>query len=124
MVYTYGAEKDYRIWDAQTGEQTAVLRAPPGVKSATLPIALAPDSRRIAWAEGSTIYVGSSSSGDVILTLDKADGHKDDVSTLSWSKDGELIASSSFDGSLRIWNPESGKLLRTLKSLQGFLLLV
>lgn len=41
-------------------------------------------------------------------------GHMDDVSCVSWSPNGKMIASGSSDNTIKIWNASSGDLLKTL----------
>ena len=41
-------------------------------------------------------------------------GPKYNINGISWSPDGQLIASASKDETIRIWDTESGKVLRTL----------
>lgn len=42
-------------------------------------------------------------------------GHESRITRLTWSPNGQLLASSSFDGSIRVWDPETGELYRTLR---------
>src|SRR5947207_14174508 len=46
-------------------------------------------------------------------------GHSSYVSGLRWSPNGELIASSSGDGTVQIWQAATGKLARTYRGHQG-----
>ena len=45
-------------------------------------------------------------------------GHTDSVSSLAFSSDGQLLASGSFDGLVKIWDM-SGNLKRTLEGPGG-----
>jgi len=44
------------------------------------------------------------------------EGHTGGVWCVAMSGDGQLVASGSFDGSLRLWNGTTGTSLRTLVS--------
>lgn len=41
-------------------------------------------------------------------------GHSDTVSAVSWSSDGELLATAGYDGTVRIWDPGTGNVVTTL----------
>ncbi|QIZ69818.1 serine/threonine-protein kinase [Oxynema aestuarii] len=43
-------------------------------------------------------------------------GHAQDVRSLAISPDGQLLASGSFDGTIKIWNLQTGQPIRTLTS--------
>ena len=49
-------------------------------------------------------------------------GHSDYISSASWSPDGSMILTSSFDKTLIIWDAESGAPLHTLKGHQSLVL--
>ncbi len=46
--------------------------------------------------------------------------HTDSVNSVSFSPDGKLLASGSFDKTIKLWEMPSGKLLRTLKGHADF----
>lgn len=46
-------------------------------------------------------------------------GHKDSVSSLGFSNDGQLLASGSFDGLIQIWDVSSGNVKGTLEGPGG-----
>ena len=49
-------------------------------------------------------------------------GHTSHVSSLNFSQDGEYLLSTSYDGTLKLWDVASGKLLKTSKNLSGAIL--
>ena len=42
-------------------------------------------------------------------------GHTDDVTSVSFSPNGQMIASGSYDRTIRLWNPNTGRHIRTLE---------
>jgi WD40 repeat protein len=42
-------------------------------------------------------------------------GHKDALTSVSYSPDGRRLATTSFDGTVRFWSPNTGKLLSTVQ---------
>ncbi|MCJ8278928.1 MAG: hypothetical protein MJK14_03010 [Rivularia sp. ALOHA_DT_140] len=42
-------------------------------------------------------------------------GHKNKVSSISFSRNHNLLASGSYDKTVKIWNIETGKVVHTLK---------
>ena len=57
-----------------------------------------------------------SSSGETLKVLY---GHSDDVYSLAFSPDGKIIASGSYDNTIRLWDVASGKCLRELRDYWG-----
>ena len=53
------------------------------------------------------------SSGELLAALE---GHTGPVMAVALSSDGRLLASGSFDGSLRLWDTSSGNCLRSLRT--------
>ena len=51
-------------------------------------------------------------------------GHSGTVMSVAFSPDGNTIASGSYDYSIKLWNPQTGELIRTLKGNRDMLLCV
>ena len=51
-------------------------------------------------------------------------GHSRDVMSVAFSPDGITIASGSKDKSIKLWNPQTGDLIRTLDGNRDMLLCV
>jgi hypothetical protein len=51
-----------------------------------------------------------------IREWNRLDGHQDRVTGVSFSPDGQILASASADHTVKLWNPKNGILLATLKA--------
>lgn len=70
-----------------------------------------PDCRRLAACSGGNIQVWEIESGKLTATL----AHGTRVSALGWSSDGRsLISSDLYSQTTHVWDPNSGKILRSL----------
>ena len=49
-------------------------------------------------------------------------GHSKEVESVAFSPDGNTIASGSEDNSIKLWNPQTGDLIRTLDGNRDMLL--
>jgi WD40 repeat protein/DNA-binding SARP family transcriptional activator len=92
-----------RVMDLTTGRtvrEIAVVDGPGGTS-------FRPDGKQIAIAsfDQPLAVVVDASSGTEVFTLA---GHKASLSDVAWSPDGRWIATSSFDGSTRIWDADGG----------------
>ncbi len=90
------------VWNCQTRriENTFSLEVPPGFSCA-----LSPDNRTLAVSAmpdlSNTILLVDITTGKTIANLV---GHKQAVSSLAFSADGQTLASASADSSLKLWN--------------------
>jgi len=111
-------ECDYtaRVWDATTGEQLLVLE---GHTTAVHDAHFSPDGGRVVTAAGEpgvceddscdyTARVWDAHTGEELLRLE---GHTGAVMSAEFSPDGELILTGSDDGSYRVWDANSGRLV-------------
>jgi WD40 repeat protein len=106
-----------RVWDARTGEFVSELTTP-GARGVN-DMGWSPDSRRIAVATGQEAHVFEAASGRFGLALR---GHADLVWTADFSADGSVVATSSRDGTARLWDPRSGRPVADLRGHKGEIL--
>jgi WD40 repeat protein/serine/threonine protein kinase len=100
-----------RIWDSFSGETLRVLTGG--------------DAASLAFAEDSSLLAAGSSAEarlwawrhDALRVLR---GHRNYVYIVNFSPDGSLIASSSWDDTVRLWDPLTGELLATFVAAQCY----
>ncbi|NIP95075.1 MAG: hypothetical protein GWO24_17160, partial [Akkermansiaceae bacterium] len=105
------------LWDVAVSGESAVWNEPATVRA----LAVSPDGGTVASAAG---YLRQGRMEDVAhITLrdrrtgairHRLEGHERAVSSVDYSPDGKLLASTGNDWTVRLWNPESGELLRVL----------
>ncbi len=124
QLITGSADHTIRVWDVFTGLPVRVIR-PPG-QGNTRRMALSPNGEHLAVAceypEGNklhnVIYILRFKDGQVEHVLK---GHKETILGLAYSADGKRLASSAEDHSIRIWNPATGKMEKSLHSPIGWI---
>ena len=105
------------IYDATNGNKQADLETNAGQFQV---LAWHPDGIRLAiassdprihiWNVNWNVDTGQKVTGQEVATLE---GHVQNVTTLSFHPDGELLASTGWEGVCRVWNPSSGRQLMT-----------
>ncbi|MFL5341850.1 MAG: hypothetical protein ACJ8F7_17020, partial [Gemmataceae bacterium] len=115
-LYTASDKKLIRVFDTKTGEKLFTLTAAHEVRS----LALSPDGRRLA--------VGYDDVNGRIGVWDlktKAEtvwpaGHRDSLTCVVYSADGTRLATASQDGTAKLWEAATGRLLAELRGHAGY----
>ncbi len=118
MLAQFGPDGDYvatasrddtaRVWDTQTGELLLILKHGYAVLSARF----SSDGSRIVTASGTNACVWDTNSGTPLAILH---GHTNVVDSAQFSPDGSRIVTASYDGTVRVWDTQTGKQLLTLQ---------
>ncbi|QRW11285.1 hypothetical protein RhiLY_10284 [Ceratobasidium sp. AG-Ba] len=95
------------IWDATTG---SMIHAPlKGHHDQVECVAFSPISKMVASASSFEVRLWDASAGCFLLSLSSE--LLDEVSHIAFTHDGRQLISVSSEGSLRLWDPETGELL-------------
>jgi len=104
-----GADKFVRVWNLATGKEERRLAEHPAAVSC---VALSPDGTTIASAgvnpiDGAqSIFISDTASGKL---LRQCNGHAGGIFSLAFAADGKVLASRSFDKTVRLWEVASAK---------------
>ncbi|KAF2814948.1 vegetative incompatibility protein HET-E-1 [Mytilinidion resinicola] len=132
LVASASDDSTVRLWDAATGSCRSTLEGHSGRVSA---VAFSPDGQLVASASDShTVQLWDAATGSCRSTLkghsgrvsalwDAATGscrstlkgHSDYVNAVAFSPDGQLVASASWDNTVRLWDAATGSCRSTLK---------
>ncbi|WP_339154183.1 serine/threonine-protein kinase [Actinomadura luteofluorescens] len=99
-IVTGGLDETARIWDARTGSLVTTLK---GFGASVWEVVFSPDGSTLATAGGNTAKIWDPKNGDLISTSDgKRDripffGDSPDVTELTYSRDGSMLAAASDD---------------------------
>jgi DNA-binding beta-propeller fold protein YncE len=96
------------LFDAHSGQQVGDLS---GHDLEILALAFSPDGKRLMSCGDTTVRVWDVASRKCVTVCR---GHKERVTHAAYSQDGNLLASASHDGTIRLWNPATGKEIATL----------
>jgi WD40 repeat protein len=104
-----------KLWDAQTGDLKQTHEEP-GTEVHTIAFA----------ADGKTLAVGATSPGGegYVALVDDSAGTlratkrkvpEENINSIAWSSDGKTLAIGNVSGSLKLYDPETGALKKTLE---------
>ncbi len=105
-----------KLWNAYSGEE---LRTLEDFEDWVLSLAISPDGLTLATggrssprAEPSPVLLWDLATGERRATLE---GHDDWIEAVKFSPDGRTLASGSHDGTVRLWEADSGDLDKVLR---------
>jgi len=108
-IATGGGDTTVKLWDAETGKETRTLY---GHTSEVRAVAFSPDEKRIAAScsivfsdEQSVTRVWNIEDGRELFALK---GHTGGITCVAFSPDGKTIITGSYDGTVRLWDAETG----------------
>jgi WD40 repeat protein len=108
-----GADGTVRVWDVSNWHRVNVVHTQAGSVAAA---AFSPDDTRLVTGgpDGARIWDTSSGKGMAVLH-----GQTGTITAVSFSADGKRVVTASDDGTARIWNASTGKILTILGARQG-----
>jgi len=98
----YSGKESVIVYDVATGRQRG-----PTIQAAAHIMRFAPDGKRIVMAIGSSIRIWDPATGDLQAALTESGG----INTLIFSPDGKMTLAGATDGTLRLRDVATGKLV-------------
>ena len=107
-----------KLWDIETGQNTAIFTAKPEDGSSMLCVVFSPDGTKLAVGSAEGIKLLEVSTGQHIYTRQHIDlGELESsahIFSVAFSLNGRKLASASWDG-VKLWDAETGQNLTTLR---------
>jgi WD40 repeat protein len=108
-MLAYADWKDHSVqcWDMATGRLRHTLRHEGNVHA----VAWSPDGARLVSAGNGCVCIWDARSGQLLRTIRTVVWR---MAAVAWAPDGKAIVSGGDDGAVRVWNPDTGEMLRSL----------
>ncbi|KAJ5668368.1 uncharacterized protein N7477_006938 [Penicillium maclennaniae] len=107
VIVSGSADHTIKLWDAATGDLQQTLA---GHYNAVFAVLFSPDNRQIASGSGDAINLQDAATGDLQNSLES----DDDFNAVTFSPDSKLIATGHKSGKIRLWDPTTGDIKKTL----------
>jgi hypothetical protein len=118
-------DRSVNVWDSNSGQLLLSARTDTGGSWNKVPsvssIAISPDSTRVVVGSGDwTVLLLSLVTGEQLAPFrDHTLEHYDVVTSVAFFPNGKVIVSASRDGTVKIWDAETGRIQRTLTDHAG-----
>lgn len=119
-IASSSADQTINLWHLSTGELKSTLRQNSWITGLARSISFSPDGQILASGHllNSKINLWHLPTQKKLRTIT---GHSWGVSSVAFSPDSKIVASGSYDSTIKLWNPQTGKLVRVLNGLSGWL---
>jgi len=118
-----GASGTLHLWDADSGD---LVRRFDDNDEAIFSVTFSPDGNYVLSGSGQsgTLKLWDTSTGAVVRTFDEGDWDSTYVFSVAFSPDGRFALSGSDDMTARLWDVQSGRLLRSFQGHSGLVIAV